>query len=69
MLQLEQAQTKGKLSDPDEKKLKEYQAEQKLARGLEYTTYELQHTAEGKWEKVDGTEDQGTILNALELTK
>jgi hypothetical protein len=69
MIQLEQAKEKAALSDADDKKLKEYQAEQKLAVGLDYRAYELQHTAENKWEKVEGTEVSGGIPNQLELEK
>jgi len=69
MIQLQEAQSKAKLSNEDEKKLKEYEAEQKLAVGLEYKAYELQHTAENKWEKVEGTEVAGGIPNQLDTEK
>lgn len=70
MVKLEEAQAQaGGLDPASEKKLAEYQAEQKLARGLEYHAYELQHTAENKWEKVESTEITGGIPNELDLDK
>jgi len=67
MVKLEDAQSKGPLSSQKQKQLTEYQAEQKLAVGLEYNAYELQHTTQGTWEKVDGTDVTGGIPNQLDL--
>ena len=67
MIKLEERNAKKELTGSPKKLLEGYQAEQKLARGLEFTWYELQRTQEGKWEKVDSTGESGGIPNQLDL--
>jgi hypothetical protein len=70
MAKLEEAKAKtGSLSTQEEQSLLQYQAEQKLAVGFEYSAHELQRTAENKWEKVESTAISGGIPNKLDLDK
>lgn len=69
MIALEAENAKKELTGEKKELLESYQAEQKLAVGLEYKWHELQPTEDGKWEKVDSTGEEGGIPNQLDLEK